>query len=145
MKVPPKDTATPETAAGTGAVVTEFVGVMGELKAIIEEENDFLARGLPATLLDTTERKSRLSEEYGVLGNELVDGSGTQMISNPQLHGKLLEASAQLYALTEENRQLLCNALAATRRRVDMVMEAVRASDSQDPGRGTGLSLIKPT
>jgi hypothetical protein len=144
MTVPPKGTSNPPHTVADNSKVSDFVGVLGELQAIIEEENDFLSRGLPATLLDTTELKGRLSQEYAQLGNELVDGAATHMISNPELHGKLLEASAQLFALTEENRKLLCDALAATRRRVDMVMDAVRASVDDEQQKSTTLSLIKP-
>jgi hypothetical protein len=143
MTVPPKSKSGTKEPVQGESVVNDFVGVMGKLKAIIEEENDFLSRGLPATLLDTTERKGALSDEYASLGNELVDGAGsTQIISNPELHAKLLEASKQLFALTEENRQLLSEALAATRRRVDLVMDAVRASETEQP-QAPNLSVFK--
>ena len=121
--------------AGTGeAVVSEFVGVMGKLRAVIEEENAILNSGLPATLLLTTERKGVLSQEYDVLGGELVGRARGQILSDPALQEKLLTATAQLCALSEENRDLLDRALAASRRRIDAVMDAVRASESDGHG-----------
>lgn len=113
--------------------VNEFEGVMGRLKAVIAEENELLNRGLPATLLDTTERKRQLSNEYGARGDELVEGAAGQILSDAALQERLLAATAQLYAMSEENRKLLSAALAATRRRVDRVMDAIRTCpDAED-------------
>ena len=110
-----------------------FVGVMGKLKAIIENENEFLERGLPAALLATTKRKSVLSREYGALSNELLDTSVDQLLADPDLQVKLVAAGAELQAMTTENRALLERAVSASRRRVDAVMEAVRASADASP------------
>jgi hypothetical protein len=110
-----------------------FVGVMGKLKAIIENENEFLERGLPATLLATTKRKSVLSREYGALSNELLDGAVDQLLADPDLQVKLVAAGAELQAMTTENRALLEKAVTASRRRIDAVMDAVRASADADP------------
>jgi flagellar biosynthesis/type III secretory pathway chaperone len=117
----------------TPAVLREFVGVMDKLKAIIETENEFLERGLPATLLATTKRKSILSREYGVLSNELLDHAVEQLMADPALPAKLAAAGAELQAMSLENRELLERAVAATRRRVESVMEAVRAAANMLP------------
>jgi hypothetical protein len=118
-----------------------FVGVMGKLKAIIENENEFLERGLPATLLATTKRKSVLSREYGALSNELLDSSVEQLLSDPELQVKLVAAGAELQAMTTENRALLQKAVSASRRRVDSVMDAVRASADAAPEQLEGLGI----
>jgi hypothetical protein len=115
-----------------GPAVSEFVGVMGELKALIAEENDLLTQGLPASMLGTKGQKEQLSAKYGALGNDLVDHSAGQILSDAALQEKLLAATTQLLAMTEENRQLLSNALAATRRRVDKVMDAIRICEAGD-------------
>lgn len=115
------------------AVIKDFIGVMDKLKAIIETENEFLERGLPATLLATTKRKSMLSKEYGALSNEMLDQAAEQLMADPALPVKLVAAGAELQAMSTENRQLLERAIEATRRRVDSVMEAVReAADAMD-------------
>lgn len=118
-----------------------FVGVMGKLKAIIENENDFLERGLPATLLATTKRKSVLSREYGALSNELLDVAVDQLLSDPELQVKLVAAGAELQAMTKENRALLERAVKASRRRVDAVMDAVRSSADASPEDLMGLGI----
>jgi hypothetical protein len=110
-----------------------FVGVMGKLRAIIENENEFLERGLPATLLATTKRKSLLSREYGALSTELLDTAVDQLLSDPELQIKLIAAGAELQAMTTENRALLERAVNASRRRIDSVMDAVRASADASP------------
>ncbi len=132
MTPPRKNASSLEPAAGNKAAVSDFVGVMGKLRAVIEEENDFLSRGMPATLLDTTRSKGALSDELGARGAELVTGAGGEILSDPALHEQLIKASAELRALTAENRQLLDKALAASRRRIDAVMAAVRAAESED-------------
>jgi flagellar biosynthesis/type III secretory pathway chaperone len=109
-------------------VLKEFVGVMDKLKAIIETENEFLERGLPPALLATTKRKSILSREYSALSNELLDAAAEQLMNDPILPTKLAEAGAELQAMSTENRQLLEMAVAASKRRIDSVMDAVRAS-----------------
>ena len=118
-----------------------FVGVMGKLKAIIENENDFLERGLPATLLATTKRKSVLSREYGALSNEVLDTAVDQLLADPELQVKLVAAGAELQAMTTENRALLERAVSASRRRVDAVMDAVRASADATPEQLEGLGI----
>ena len=118
------------TAVTTPAVLKDFVGVMDKLKAIIETENEFLERGLPATLLATTKRKSILSREYGALSNELLDQAAERLMQDPDLGAKLTAASAELQQMSTENRQLLERAISATRRRVDGVMDAVRAAEA---------------
>jgi len=110
------------------AILEEFVGVMGKLKAIIENENDFLERGLPAALLATTRRKSTLSRQYGVLGQELLDAEVERLLNDPNLSATLLAAGAELQTMGEENRKLMQRAVRATKRRVDAVMEAVKAN-----------------
>jgi len=110
-----------------------FVGVMGKLKAIIENENEFLERGLPATLLATTKRKSVLSREYGALSTEVLDAAVDHLLADPELQVKLVAAGAELQAMSKENRALLERAVKASRRRVDAVMEAVRASADAAP------------
>lgn len=123
----------PVTPPISHKVLSEFVGVMDKLKAIIETENEFLERGLPATLLATTKRKSYLSREYGALSTELIDQAVEHVMADPALPVKLVAAGAELQAMSEENRQLLERALAATKRRVDSVMDAVRASADAAP------------
>jgi flagellar biosynthesis/type III secretory pathway chaperone len=110
------------------AVFKDFVGVMDKLKAIIETENEFLERGLPATLLATTKRKNQLSRQYGALSGEVLDAAVNQLLADPELPGKLVAAGQELQQMGLENRYLLERAIAASRRRVDSVMEAVRDS-----------------
>jgi hypothetical protein len=129
MTTPRKATARLDLVGSKDSSVSEFVGVMGKLKALFAEENDLLSQGLPASMLETIEQKEHLSAKYGALGNNLVDQSAGQILSDGALQEKLLVATAQLVAMSEENRQLLCNALAATRRRIDNVMEAVRVCE----------------
>jgi hypothetical protein len=131
MTSPRKAAAHLDLVKGKDPAVSEFVGVLGELKAVIAEENELLSQGLPASMIETIGKKEQLSAKYGALGNEMVDQSAGQILSDAALQEKLLVATAQLVAMSEENRQLLCDALAATRRRVDKVMEAIRFCEDE--------------
>jgi hypothetical protein len=123
-------------SAATVQDLSEFVGVMGELKAIIEVENYFLSNGMPATLLGSAASKGALSEKYSRLGAAVTEGARGRSLSDPELQQKLFKASAELCALGVENRKLLSKALAATRRRVDAVLEAALASAPADEDQG---------
>ena len=112
----------------SGTVVDAFVGVMGKLKAVIEAENRLLHEGMPASVLETAAEKGALTREYSALGIAVTGDqkSASDVIADPALHDMLIEAGASLCALTEENRALLAQALSATRRRVNSVMQAIR-------------------
>ncbi len=122
-----------ENAPSGDTVVSQFVGVLQHLRTLIEEENAFLERGLPATLLDTTDRKGNLSRQYDLLGGQVVDRAADEVRADPTLQKQLLKATAELVALTEDNRELLDKALVASRRRIAAVMDAIRDSEATTP------------
>ena len=112
--------------------LTDLVSVMEELKMVIETENEHMTRGLPPSILDTGLEKSLLSEEFRQLYAEIAGEEGID-IDDPALQEQVMKANAELQELSEENTDLLNKALSATRRRVDAVMEAIRATGDLPP------------
>jgi hypothetical protein len=84
-----------------------------------------------------------LSREYSALSGELLDTVAEQLMADPALPVKLVAAGAELQAMSAENRELLERAVAATRRRVDGIMDAVRAAADLLPDEDFTLPLSK--
>ncbi len=74
--------AAAKARASKGPRVDAFVGVMGKLKAVIEAENQLLHDGIPASVLETTEAKGVLTQEYAQLGIALTDNAHSAATSS---------------------------------------------------------------
>ena len=107
--------------------LSELLDVMGELSGVLAVENELLRRGLPASLSDVAERKVDLTEKYTEIADDVVEDLSADPAVDPLLVGALGQAASRLQGLTEENLVRLETALSATRRRIDAVMEAVKA------------------
>lgn len=114
------------------AAISELLNVMRELKDVLVTENDLLERGLPAGLSEVADRKIQLSEEYAELSQDALSRYAEELIADPALNARLVAAGQELRVLTAENMQRLDGALAATRRRIDSVMAAIRQYDDQE-------------
>lgn len=104
-----------------------------ELSEVIAEENLMLAAGYPAGLGQTSERKTALAAEYAELWQDLGRDGAAALAADPEFGRILMAAVAQLRQTTGENLTRLEAAMAASRRRVEAVLEALR-----DDARETG-------
>lgn len=109
--------------------VETLLDLMGELRGVIEAENDFLRRGMPAALSQLNDTKETLSDRYTELSQSVLAAHADEIIGDPVLCQQLLGAGQELRQLTAENMQRLTAAMAATRSRIDAVMAAVRVHD----------------
>jgi hypothetical protein len=116
--------------------VETLLDLMSELRGIIEAENDFLKRGMPAALSKLNDIKETLSDRYTELSRSVLAAHADEIIGNPALCQPLLGAGQELRNLTAENMQRLTAAMAATRSRVDAVMAAVRVHDQKQHAYG---------
>jgi flagellar biosynthesis/type III secretory pathway chaperone len=134
----------PKPMPAGGEAVAELLAVMSDLKDIIETENDFLRRGMPAALSDMTQRKTELADEYADLTQEVLADFSDEIVGNPILRQKLIESGEELRRLSQENMMRLESALDATRRRIEAVMSAIHAHDQEGRtyGTGKGMSII---
>lgn len=104
-----------------------------ELSEIIAEENRVLASGFPAGLVATTERKTELAAEYAELWEDLGPEGASQLAQDPEFGRTLMAAVVSLRQATQENVTRLEAAMAASRRRVEAVLDALRQE-----ARGSG-------
>ncbi len=111
---------------GSNEAVTAVIRLVDELLALIEEENRHLASGAPASTSSVIARKAALAEEFG----KWVAGVRERQIviseADSRLHARLRERSVLLRQRMHENVDGLRAAVAATRRRVDAIMRAIR-------------------
>jgi hypothetical protein len=122
-------TASSETVAPVANAdlsVAKVTSLVDELIILVEEENRSLARGMPASLSSSTARKSALAEDIERwalhvqrhdLGNAVADRSTRE---------RLVERVRTLNAVMDENVNRLRQAIAASQRRVDAIMRAIR-------------------
>ncbi|MFD2184254.1 flagellar protein FlgN [Rhodoplanes azumiensis] len=106
--------------------VARVVALVEELIAVVEEENRALARGLPASLSNSTARKTALAEdvERWVMHVRRYDlGSAA---TDRRQRERLVERARRLKLVMDENVERLRAAIAASQRRVDAIMQAVR-------------------
>lgn len=106
--------------------VSALIGLVDELIAVIADENRALAMGAPASASQLIARKQRLSV---ALANSVAGVEDRRILiarASPPLQKRLRDRSAVLAPLVEENVAGLKSALAATRRRVDAIMRAIR-------------------
>ncbi|RAI40551.1 flagellar protein FlgN [Rhodoplanes roseus] len=105
--------------------VTKVVGLIDELIAVVEEENRNLARGMPASLSNSTARKTALAEdvERWAMHVHRHDLGG---VADRAMRERLVEQVRRLNTVMDENVTRLRQAIAASQRRVDAIMQAVR-------------------
>lgn len=115
------------------AISEAFFKAMEELKAVIEGENEVLARGLPNTILELKARKAALQAQCTALLLEVSDDVQALALDQALLD-QLATVTQDMRRLTDENSKLVKEATQATRRRVDAVMAAIQmaAGDEDD-------------
>lgn len=97
-----------------------------ELSTLIAEENRALAAGYPAGLAASTDRKAALAAEYADLWEDLGPDGAALLAQDPDFGRVLMAAVVALRGATQENATRLEAAMAASRRRVEAVLAALR-------------------
>lgn len=97
-----------------------------ELSEVIAEENMTLASGFPAGLAQTSERKNLLAAEYAELWEDLGAEGAAALVADVEFGRTMIAAVNELRQATAENIVRLEAAMAASRRRVEAVLEALR-------------------
>lgn len=108
------------------AVVARVIGVVDELIVLIEDENRNLARGLPASLSGSAERKNALATGLEVWVAHVERHRVCAAVADAALRERLVERVGVLRVAMDENIARLKQAIAASRRRVDAIMRAIR-------------------
>lgn len=130
-------------------VAQALLHTVTELTEVIAEENMTLASGFPAGLAQTTERKSELANEYAELWEDLGHEGAAALAADPEFGHALMEAVNNLRQIAAENITRLEASMAASRRRVEAVLEALRRDTRQNATYGekgdVPLELRLPT
>jgi len=103
-----------------------LLDTVSELSELIAEENRALAAGYPAGLAASTERKTALAGEYADLWEDLGPEGAALLAQDPDFSRTLMAAVTALRGATQENATRLEAAMAASRRRVEAVLAALR-------------------
>ena len=124
------------------ATPLDLLNIMMLLSNLIRAENDHLRSGLPATLFALRDRKQELADDYAEIGEQVMATHRELIAADAEIHKRLVDATFELRALTDENRHLLEGALIATRRRIEAIVATIRKTrTSGGPYASDGASL----
>lgn len=124
------------------AAPKDLLEIMTLLNQLIRAENEHLRNGFPATSFQLHERKRELADDYAEMGEQVMASHRGMIAADASIQKRLVDASFELRALTEENMHLLEGALAATRRRIEAIVTSIRkAKDASKPYANYGGSL----
>ncbi len=131
---------------GTNPILNELaianlMDVMAELIKVVEAENELLYRGLPATLSDFARHKDNLTNQFVDISRNVMTGCAQDIADDIALRDQIVATGETLRLLTQENMRLLRGAMSATRRRIDSVMNAIRAEGGQPNAYGASGSV----
>jgi flagellar biosynthesis/type III secretory pathway chaperone len=140
VKNPGRDRAIVTAACLPDADLDRLLEVVRELTDLMQRENEFLRSGMPAALSALTDRKEQLT----LCLQELTRGSAGVSVADDDealaLKRHLAASGTALSALTRENMCLLEGAMSASRRRIESVMQAIRAHEGFATGHGKGAT-----
>ena len=114
--------------------INDLIVIIGQLAAVLERENAALKERRTGTLKELTEEKARLARIYETRFQAVADERPDLDQVDPDSRERLRAVGAKADVLLKENGRLLKVAIAANRRVVDLIAEAVKASA---PGPGT--------
>lgn len=120
--IAPIETRVPRHAPDVAASLLE---VVTDLADAIAEENALLAAGYPAGRSAISERKIDLSDTYADLWDEVAADAVRLLAGDPATVHALMDSVVRLRALAAENAARLDAAMAASRQRVQAVLDAL--------------------
>ena len=123
---PPKSRAPASVStADANAAVEHVIALVEELSLVIAQENQVLARGIPASLSASVARKHELADAFEQWVKQ-VAGRRLCAHSDDVVRQRLLVRVQALREAMAENVTRLRAAIDASSRRVDAVMRAIR-------------------
>lgn len=125
------------------AAVHRVIAVIDDLVALIEQENQVLARGFPASLASSVVRKNELADVFEGKVREVVERQLFMRMTDDALRRHFLARVKSLRVSMTENTDRLRAAIDATRRRVESVMRAIRAQVANPSAYGANGRLTE--
>ncbi len=134
--------ASPRQAANAAAEA--LLALVADLIVVIEDENALMAAGMPASTSHLVARKRELGERFShwIAGLRSHDIKLTQ--ADALLRKRLIASNAVLRDHMNDNVESLRASIAATRRRIDAIMRAIREQSAPPPGRYGANGKVAP-
>ena len=104
----------------------DLLELIDALIAVVSEENAALAKGHPASQSRYTELKVRLGDQFEQWVKDVSMRNTLLCSPNRALQERVLQRIACLCTAMDENMVRLRAAIAASQRRIDAVMDAIR-------------------
>ena len=133
-------------SGGDDEHVRTLIELIDELLQVVAEENAELSKGLPASRLKQVDQKNRLAELFEQCVAECSRQSANLDVHDRALREQFLERILLLRSAMDENLVRLRAAIAASNRRIEAVMQAIReqianVSPYASSGRRTTRSM----
>lgn len=134
---PPFDPALARTQPRLAAddAARAMLALLDEMLVVIAEENDLLAAGIPGSTSHVVARKRALAEAFSRWIAVLRSGEIVLARADRTLRTRLVEKNEVLRRQMDANVVSLRTSLAATRRRIDAIMRAIREQSAPPPSR----------
>jgi hypothetical protein len=123
-------------ATTDGKRIQDLIELVDALIDVVTEENIALAMGLPASQSRHTARKLELADLFEMWVKEVSMKNLLLHTPNRPLQQKVLGRIDRLRISTDENMTRLRAAIEASQRRIDAVMNAIRAQISDNSPYG---------
>lgn len=126
------------------AATTALLALVDDLIVVIDEENTLMAAGIPASTSHLVERKRELAEKF----SHWIAGLRSREIEVAHAHSalrkRLVESNEVLRLHMNDNVESLRASIAATRRRIDAIMRAIREQSAPPPSRYGANGKVAP-
>lgn len=125
-----------ETIPISGVNINAMIAIIDELSLVVDNENRYLKRGLPAPVSSAISRKSALASELESWVDAIRTGKIALTKTTAEVRQDLAIRGTKLDAIMSENSVRLQGAIVATRQRIDAIMRAARAQNERAAGYG---------
>ena len=126
------------------AATTALLGLVDDLIVVIEEENTLMAAGIPASTTHLVERKRELAGKFSHWIAGLRSREIEVVHADSALRKRLVESNEVLRLHMNDNVDSLRASIAATRRRIDAIMRAIREQSAPPPSRYGANGKVAP-
>lgn len=127
------DAAMPPTTPDAAA--RALLTLLDEMIAVIAQENELMATGIPGSTSHVVARKRELAEIFSRWIATLRSGEIVLAGADRALRARLVEKNEVLRRQMDANVGSLRASMAATRRRIDAIMRAIREQAAPPPSR----------
>lgn len=147
--MPPSPLVDPALAEGSrrqaaNAATQALLALVDKLIVVIDEENALMAAGIPASTSHLVARKRELAEKFSHWIAGLRRREVEVADADAPLRKRLIESNEVLRLHMNDNVESLRASIAATRRRIDAIMRAIREQSAPAPSRYGANGKVAP-